>query len=97
MKANNGLAWLLATSSDARIRDGTRAVSLAERANRLTGGSNPLMLRTLAAAQAEAGRFDAALQAAQQALERAESQSNEPLARALREDVVSYKAGRPLR
>src|SRR5205814_6723791 len=45
----NKLAWILATSSDASIRDGSRAVELANEAVRLSHGKDPNYLRTLAA------------------------------------------------
>src|SRR5690606_12686278 len=44
----NGLALILATSPDASYRNGPRAVELAERAVRLTGGQEPELLDTLA-------------------------------------------------
>ena len=55
--ARNNLAWLLATSSDASIRDGNRAIELAKQAVQLSGGKDADYLRTLAAAYAETGRF----------------------------------------
>lgn len=97
VKAHNNLAWLLATSADPANRNGARAVELAKRANELTGGTNPLMLRTLAAAHAEAGHFDDALHTAQQALELASAEANDPLTRGLREDIELYKTGKPVR
>jgi tetratricopeptide (TPR) repeat protein len=63
----NNLAWLLATSPDAHIRDGVQAVKYAERACELTHHGVPLLVGTLAAAYAEAGRFDDAIAAAQKA------------------------------
>jgi membrane associated rhomboid family serine protease len=53
----NSLAWLLATCPDAAIRNGTRAVELAQRACKLDDWKNPALLDTLAAAYAEAGDF----------------------------------------
>ena len=91
------LAWLLATSADATIRDGARAVELAQRANHLTGESNPVMFRTLAAAYAEAGRFDDALQSAQRALDIVVAKGNERLAGSLRHEIELYKTGKPVR
>jgi len=44
------LASLYATSARDEIRNGARAVTLAERAVRLSGGQNPLFLYRLAAA-----------------------------------------------
>lgn len=91
------LAWLLATSPDASLRNGTRAVELARQANHLTGGSQPVMLRTLAAASAEAGRFDDAMQTAQRALDIVVGQGNEPLAGSLRREIELYKTHKPVR
>ena len=66
------LAWLLSTYPDPRFRDGPRAMDLARRAARLgaelqaqgglalRAGLAPRLVRTLAAALAEVGEFDAA-------------------------------------
>src|SRR6267378_2096928 len=51
------LAWVIATCSNGSLRNGVRAVEIARRADELSGGSNPIVLRTLAAAYAEAGQF----------------------------------------
>ena len=59
--ALNNLAWLLATDDDSQWRNGTEAVRLAERACDLTHYQTPAFLGTLAAAYAEAGRFDDAV------------------------------------
>jgi tetratricopeptide (TPR) repeat protein len=63
----NNLAWILATSPLPELRDGAQAVKLAARACELDHNQQPLLLGTLAAADAEAGRFDEAVAAAQQA------------------------------
>ena len=63
----NNLAWLLATSPDARLRNGAEAVPLAARACALTKYKHPLALATLAAACAETGRFQEATGYAEQA------------------------------
>jgi hypothetical protein len=57
----NNLAWLLATSSDDSVRNGTEAVHLAEHACYLTGFKQMTMVSTLAAAYAETGRFPEAI------------------------------------
>jgi tetratricopeptide (TPR) repeat protein len=66
--ALNNLAVLLATAPEAGLRNGAEAVQLAERACALTANRNPVLLTTLAAAYAEAGRFEEAIQTAQQAI-----------------------------
>jgi len=65
--ALNNLAWILATDSHAELRDGKEAVRLAARACELTHDKVPFLIGTLAAAYAEAGRFDEAVAAAQKA------------------------------
>jgi tetratricopeptide (TPR) repeat protein len=91
----NNLALVLASCPQASLRNGSKAVELAQRANRLTGGRNPAALGTLAAAYAEAGRFPEAMETAQHALQLAESQSNFALADAIRSQMELYAAGHP--
>jgi protein O-mannosyl-transferase len=98
--ARNALAWVLATSPDASIRNGAKAVELAQRANALSGGTNPVFLGTLAAAYAETGHFPEAVATARQALQLAASQNNARAAAiitALQEQLKSYEAGSPFR
>jgi tetratricopeptide (TPR) repeat protein len=94
-EAQNSLAWLLATSPQTSLRNGNRAVELARQANQLTGGENPVVLRTLAAAYAEVGRFPEAVQTAQRALQLAGTQPDTALADALRSQMKLYQAGLP--
>jgi tetratricopeptide (TPR) repeat protein len=91
----NDLAWLLATCSEASLRNGSTAVKLAEQANHLTGGENPVILHTLAAAFAEAGRFSEAVETAQHAFRLAGAQSRPKLAGALQSEMELYKSGKP--
>ena len=91
----NNLAWLLATSPEASLRDGNRAVELARQANALTSGQNPAFLTTLAAAFAEAGRFPEAVETAQRALSLAGAQSDTMLAAMLQSELKLYQAGAP--
>jgi tetratricopeptide (TPR) repeat protein len=63
----NNLAWTLATSPSPEFRNGAEAVKLAARACELDHNKQPMFIGTLAAAYAEAGRFDEAVAAAQQA------------------------------
>jgi tetratricopeptide (TPR) repeat protein len=93
--SRNNLAWLLATSSDASIRDGNRAIEVAEQAVRLSNGKDPNYLRTLAAAYAEAGRFPEAKETARRALQPAQNQGNFTLANAIRNDLTLYELDLP--
>lgn len=94
-RALSDLAWVLATWPEASIRDGRWAVDLARRANQLSGGQNPEVLRALAAALAEDRQFAEAVKTAQHALELAESQANAELAAALRAHLKRYETGSP--
>ncbi len=95
--AQSNLAWLLATSSDPSLRNGSEAVLLAEQADSESSRSenHPMVLRILAAAYAESGRFGEAKQTAQQALQAAEIQGNATLANALRDEIALYDLGLP--
>ena len=95
MAAQSNLAWLLATSSDPSLRNGQESVLLAEQASRLSGRNSLLILRILAAAYAEAGRFDEARDTAHQALQAADNQGNVVLSDVLRKEIALYEAGRP--
>jgi tetratricopeptide (TPR) repeat protein len=93
----NNLAWLLATCADASIRNGANAIDLASQAVQLSRGADPSCLRTLAAANAEAGRFSEAIKVAQRGKEIATSQGNLQLANVLQGDIALYQIGLPLR
>ena len=93
--AENNLAWLLATNPDASIRHRDRALELATRANQLSGGGNATVLRTLAAAYANAGQFSRAVEVGQLALSLTDRES--PLAKALQQEIAGYQAGLPYR
>jgi tetratricopeptide (TPR) repeat protein len=95
--AQNDLAWVLASSTDDAICDGRRAVELAEKATRLPGGESPIVLRTLAAAYAEAGDFPRAIEAAQRAAELAMAQQNQSLVERLQNELELYRVNKPHR
>jgi protein O-mannosyl-transferase len=96
-KVQNNLAWVLATSTNASLRDGSQAVKLASQANELSGGTNPGILDTLAAAFAEAGRFDEAIRTAQKAQDLARAAGKRDLVEELNGELKLYQAGHPIR
>ncbi|MEA2734247.1 MAG: protein O-mannosyl-transferase, partial [Humisphaera sp.] len=93
--ALRSLAWLLATSPEPKVRDGGQAVIVAERANQLTGYENPVALDTLAAAYAEAGRFDNAIATAARAEQIARSAGQNDLADRFAKRLELYRSGKP--
>jgi tetratricopeptide (TPR) repeat protein len=95
--AQSNLAWIFATAPDASLRNGTRAVELAERALKLAGGINPILHRTLAAAYAEAGRFDAAIATAKRGQALAEREGNRELADEFTAVLAGYRQHQPFR
>ena len=93
----NRLAWIRSTSPDASLRNGAEAMELAQKADKYSGGKNPIVIRSLAAAYAEAGRFDDAIKTIERALEVADSIGEHRLANTLERDVELYRANVPLR
>ena len=72
-------------------------MKLAERANEATSGTNPLVLRILAAAYAQQGQFSEAIETAEHALKLATDQRNSALANALQSELDLYRNGLPYR
>jgi Flp pilus assembly protein TadD len=95
--AKNNLAWVFATCPNRSIRDGVKAVQLGEQAAQLSSGRNPMVLRTLAAAYAESGRFPEAIATAQRGAEVAIKQGNSALAGELQSNIALYQTNSPLR
>jgi hypothetical protein len=91
------LALLLASCSDASVRNGAEAVAVAERAASLSGYRRADVLATLAAAYAEAGGYEKAAGAAREARALAEKAGSADLARFLRGQVAEYEARKPYR
>lgn len=95
--AANNLAWVLATHPDDRLRDGEQARRLAERATALCADQDPAVLDTLAAAQAETGRFAEAVATAQRAAALARASGHPEQARAIESRSALYARQRPFR
>jgi peptidoglycan/LPS O-acetylase OafA/YrhL len=96
VEANN-LAWSLATSPDATKRNGALAVKLAEDACLQTQCRITAMVGTLAAAYAEAGRFDEAIFTAQQACKLAEKNGETNLLQINQKLLALYQNHQPYR
>ena len=93
----NNLAWMLATSPQAKIRDGKTALELAQRANRITGGENPNVLDTLGAAYAADGQFGEAISTARRAIDLAQARGQEALVGQLNAKLQLYLSNQPFR
>ncbi len=91
------LAWVLATHPDAGLRDGAEAVRLAERLRASVPAASADVLDVLAAAYAEAGRFDDAIGTARQALQLARAAGQETLAVQIEARLEDYRSGQAFR
>jgi tetratricopeptide (TPR) repeat protein len=95
VSALTNLALLRATDADPSVRNGEEAVRLAERACAVTGPSNLGCLETLAAAYAEAKRFDEAVSTAERAAGLARAAQQEAMAVAIDSRLALYRDHRP--
>jgi tetratricopeptide (TPR) repeat protein len=95
--ALNNLAWLLSAGPDDSLRNGAAAVELARNLNRVSKQNNPFFIRTLAAAYAEAGQFDAAVETAQGASELANAHGQHDLAVQIQDETNLYRQHLPFR
>jgi len=96
-EACNNLAWILATHPAEAIRDGTRAVTLAEYVRRKGGGKVPTILDTLAASYAEAGRYEEAVIAARRHIAGTKQAGLPALAQRTELKLRDYEKGKPYR
>jgi spermidine synthase len=97
LSALNNLAWVLSTTTDETLRDGKAAIPPAEHAAELTERKQPVILMTLAAAYAAAGRFDDAISTAEAARQLAEASNNQALANTLNTHLAVYRSGNALK
>lgn len=91
------LAWLRASAPDAVVRDADHAIALAERAADLTDRRNFIVMDTLGAAYAAAGRFDDAIAAANTAIALAQAEGDSAAVEPIRARVTMYLTYRPFR
>jgi spermidine synthase len=92
-EAQNNLAWLLGTLAPAEGGDPVRAVTLAQRACKLTGNSDANCLDTLAVAYAAAGRFNDAVATTQKAIPLARSGGQAELVQKMEARLELYRGG----
>ncbi|MFN7875589.1 MAG: tetratricopeptide repeat protein [Pirellula sp.] len=92
----NNYAWILSTSPEDKARDGARALELGTKACELTNFSEAHLVSTLAAAYAETGDFDKAVEYAKKAVELGEKEESEQIDQ-LREELKSYQDKKPWR
>jgi tetratricopeptide (TPR) repeat protein len=92
-QAHGGSAWLLATCPDDAIRNAELAIERAKTAIERGGDQDALNYDTLAAAQASAGDFQAAIDAAQRAVELAPADERETY----RDRLTLYQQAKPYR
>jgi len=88
-------AWIASTDARTELRNGAEAVEMAARACALTGQNRPSMLLTLAAAYAEAGRFDDAVATVEKAEALARTQGQKGLEEEAGRLRAIFAAGKP--
>ena len=88
---------MLATDPRPSVRNGEIAVEFGRRLLEASGGQEPVILDTLAAAYAETGRFSEATETARRGLALANTQKNLTLANALQARIKLYQSGSPFR
>jgi Flp pilus assembly protein TadD len=102
----NNLAWVLCTSPDDKLRNGRRALELANEVCKQTDYKLPHILSTLAAAYAEMGDFDNAVKWINKGLELAKNakptgkddqETSKETVESLQKELASYKAKKPTR
>jgi Tfp pilus assembly protein PilF len=93
----NRLAWIRATSSDDALRNGAEGLALAGRAVTATNRRDVVSLDSLAAAQAEVGRFDEAVKTAEESLSLARAQGDTTLVAEIGGRLALYRRGKPFR
>jgi tetratricopeptide (TPR) repeat protein len=97
MVMGNEMAWLMATAPEEKVRNAPQAIQIGERLAELTGRKEPKPLEMLAAAYAEAGRFDDAGRTAREALALAAAQNLTNLTSEIAAQLEFYRQGKPFR
>ena len=94
----NGAAWLYATCPKDEIRNGAKALELANKACDLSNWKDFNVIDTLAAAEAENGKFDDAMKHQQQAISSAQkAKTDEKTLAGMRARLALYQQQKPYR
>jgi tetratricopeptide (TPR) repeat protein len=93
--ASANLAWNLAAAPERRFRNGKEALLLAQEAVMRTQGQDPQVLNVLAAAFAESGQFDEAVETAKRAAELANAAGKQDLAQKIVSASAVYAKRQP--
>jgi tetratricopeptide (TPR) repeat protein len=96
-ESDNDRAFIMATCPIQSLRNAAEAVKLAERANKKTGENHLDILDTLAAAYANAGRYDEAVAMARKTIDLAAAQDSPEMVRLMQTRLALYEAHQPLR
>jgi tetratricopeptide (TPR) repeat protein len=91
----NDLAWMLATTKDARVRNGRRAVAVATKACTLSNWDNAFSIDTLAAAYAAAGNFSDAVKYQEMAISRLKPEDRNAQLAGMQRRLQQYVLGQP--
>jgi tetratricopeptide (TPR) repeat protein len=94
--AANDMSWLLSTCPLAKLRDGKRALALANYACEQAGWDEPKSIDTLAAAYAEMGNYEEAVVWQQRAIDLA-GPSDKDFQQQLQQRLELYRKGLPYR
>ncbi|MCA9227206.1 MAG: tetratricopeptide repeat protein, partial [Planctomycetales bacterium] len=90
-------SWILASTADDSLRDSRAALQIAERLRQSGKVVTPRLWDAIAAAQADQGKFDEAISAAEKGLEMAERADDLELINGLRSRLALYRRGQPYR
>jgi tetratricopeptide (TPR) repeat protein len=92
-EAHRSLAWLLSTCPNPQYRNPRQALDAAERAAQLAAPGDPFVLDAVAAAHANAGQFDRAIRAQQEAIANVPGDFAQPF----QDRLALYQHGQPFR
>ena len=96
LRAMQGLAWLLATHPDEKVRDPAEALVVAQGGADATQGRSPEVLEALAAAMAASGMFAEAKPVIERAITLGEAAKRDDLVARYREHLALFELKKPI-